>query len=205
MRVLLFTAVYQSFERLSVVEVFGVMVSQSWDNKIARFCTFLHGAQCVFWIIWSLLFSQCFCENGKKTWISHGLFNREDMPEPGIKPGNANNILWWFMHQSVKGDTKGSSGWVRTWTIGEKVKCGFWWITTKTTPWCLDPIQSTWINTSAFNFTYMPLWIQALKSTREWVAMFEMWALKATDVISCTKKWNCVHPPFIEIAMKCCF
>jgi hypothetical protein len=27
---------YQSFERLSVVEVFGVMVSQSWDNEITR-------------------------------------------------------------------------------------------------------------------------------------------------------------------------
>jgi hypothetical protein len=40
-----FTAVYQSFEHLFVVEDFVVMVSQSWNDKIVtRFGTFLHGA-----------------------------------------------------------------------------------------------------------------------------------------------------------------
>jgi hypothetical protein len=72
-----FTVVYQSFECLSVVEVFGVMVSQSWDNKITHFCTFLHGAWCVLCIIGSFLFSQSFrTKGGKKTTICHWLLNR---------------------------------------------------------------------------------------------------------------------------------
>ena len=69
-----FTVVYQSFEHLSVVEVFGVMVSQSWDNKITRFCTFLHGARCVLCIlciVGSFSFSQSFHKGGKKTTICH--------------------------------------------------------------------------------------------------------------------------------------
>ena len=71
------------------------------------------------------------------------LIKWKDAPQPGIKPGNTDNIIWRFIRQSVKGDTEGSAGWKSTGTIGEKMNGSFRRVATKVTSRALNPLQST--------------------------------------------------------------
>jgi hypothetical protein len=56
------------------------------------------------------------------------------MPEPGIKPGKADNIVWRFNRQSLKGDIKENTGWESTKIIvEEKMNGGLSWVATEAT------------------------------------------------------------------------
>ena len=109
---------------------------------------------------------------------------RKSTPDPGIKSGKSEDVVWRFGGQSVEGDTMGQAVRSCTRAGGEEVDGGLDGRIAKAADWCGNPFQSPRIDAGCFNFPNMPSGVKALKGLRCSAAFFQFRADRANSSVS---------------------
>jgi hypothetical protein len=125
-------------------------------DQSASFVIFVLRFWLFFCVRWTLTFSLVIMEYRFQTWIGSPMVTPKDALDKCIKMRNKKNVLWCFVHQSIKGDTMINSKRSCIRTVIEEVNHCFTWVSTKSASRIHYPFQAMWVNTTALNFAHTP-------------------------------------------------
>jgi hypothetical protein len=86
----------------------------------------------------------------------------KDASKKSIKLCKKEDILWCFIHQSVKGDSMSKMYGSSVWAVCNS----FAWVTTESALRVVNPFQVMWVDSTCFNFTDTISQKQCLEGSR---------------------------------------